>query len=165
MKDTIIYIAIYYKYKSKSRMEAENIVKYILKIFIVVLILLATILFLNKFNKSSDVSEQKYQLKEVVTIEKMSNSNSNSISSISPLEMDNSKSFCKNYQHKSSASSLEASCNGLTDSNCKSVDCCVLLNGKKCVAGNENGPTFRTETNGEKRNIDFYYYKNKYYGY
>ena len=40
----------------------------------------------------------------------------------------------------------------------------VLVNGKKCAAGNESGPTFNTDKNGKTKNIDYYYYQSKCYG-
>ena len=60
-------------------------------------------------------------------------------------------------------------CNDLTNENCKSSKCCVLLNGQgtntkktqdnsnlKCVGGSANGPTFQTDA-------DSFYYMNKLY--
>ena len=75
--------------------------------------------------------------------------------------------FCNVY-----GSSL---CHDLTNENCKSSKCCVLLNNKtenendnkttenkqdvsipKCVGGSANGPTFQTDA-------DSFYYMNKLY--
>ena len=84
---------------------------------------------------------------------------------LSPTDMINADlqaDFCKSFEGSSDL--LEKECNNLTTSNCKSSSCCVLLNGKKCVAGNANGPTFLTNTSGESINADFYYYQNKCYG-
>jgi hypothetical protein len=60
-------------------------------------------------------------------------------------------------------------CNDLTNENCKSSKCCILLNNStknidknknisnpKCVGGNANGPTFQTDA-------DSFYYMNKLY--
>ena len=47
--------------------------------------------------------------------------------------------FCK-----SSSASLKESCGKLTKKNCNSTSCCIVLNGEKCVAGNQDGPTFKT---------------------
>ena len=38
-----------------------------------------------------------------------------------------------------------------------------MLNGEKCVAGNQDGPTFKTDS-GEDITVDYYYYQNKCYG-
>ena len=43
------------------------------------------------------------------------------------------------------------------------TDCCVLLNGTKCVAGNINGPTYLTE-NGKEIDQLYFYYKDICYG-
>ena len=59
--------------------------------------------------------------------------------------------------------SLKEACSKLTNKNCNKPACCVVLNGKKCVAGSQNGPTFKTEL-GKNINIDYYYFQNKCYG-
>jgi len=63
--------------------------------------------------------------------------------------------FCQNDM-----SSLEKhnNCKKLTKNNCTTVGCCVLLNGEKCVGGNESGPTFLNE---DGKDIDVQYYKHK----
>ena len=68
--------------------------------------------------------------------------------------------FCNIY------GSSDSKCNNLTDDNCKSSSCCVLLNtnsnniqsvsNPKCVGGSEHGPTFKSDA-------DSYYYMNKLY--
>ena len=72
------------------------------------------------------------------------------------LFADPAKSFCKTYNNDSS--NLQNACGRLTVENCKNSECCVLSNGKKCLAGNANGPTFKT---GNEKN---YYYMGKCYG-
>lgn len=67
--------------------------------------------------------------------------------------------FCKNFQ--GSSNTLDAACSQLTDENCNKTNCCVLLNGKKCVAGNQSGPTFQTAPSGKDTMVDYYYYQNK----
>lgn len=137
----------------------EEIIKYIGKIFIVVVILFGFVSFFSLYNSRYPSNSTK-QLKEVVTIETMTTHNN----SKTDLEMDSATSFCKSHENLPSASNIENSCNGLTNDICKSVSCCVLLNGEKCVAGGSSGPTFKTETNGTNRNIDYYYYQKKCYG-
>lgn len=66
--------------------------------------------------------------------------------------------FCK-----SSSDSLKESCTKLTKKNCNATSCCVVLNGEKCVAGNQDGPTFKTDS-GQDITVDYYYYQNKCYG-
>ena len=79
--------------------------------------------------------------------------------------------FCNVY------GSSDNMCHHLTNENCKSSKCCVLLNGQgsdtnenidesaekkqkvsnpKCVGGNEQGPTFKSDA-------DSFYYMNKLY--
>jgi len=72
------------------------------------------------------------------------------------LFADPAKSFCKTYDNDSS--NLQNACGRLTTENCKNSECCVLSNGKKCLAGNANGPTFK---NGNEKK---YYYMGKCYG-
>lgn len=138
----------------------EEVIKYIGKIFIVVVILFGFISFFSVYD-SRYPSNSTSQLKEVVTIEKMTRHDN---AKKTDLEMDSANSFCKSHENLSSASNLEKSCSGLTNDTCKLVSCCVLLNGNKCVAGGKYGPTFKTETNGSKRNVDYYYYQKKCYG-
>lgn len=49
-------------------------------------------------------------------------------------------------------------CKKLTKNNCTTVGCCVLLNGEKCVGGNENGPTYLNEDNKDL-DVQYYIYK------
>ena len=69
--------------------------------------------------------------------------------------------FCKKYEGKTSE--LDVACNKLTTKNCKSSNCCVFVNNNKCSAGNSDGPTYKTDSNGNKIQIDNYYYQNKYF--
>lgn len=60
----------------------------------------------------------------------------------------------------------ESKCNALSNETCASTECCVLLGGEKCVAGNEQGPLIQTNySNFLIKNRDFYYYQGKCYGY
>jgi len=139
----------------------EELIKYIGKVFTVVVILFGLILTFNIYDsKNPSTSTSTKQLKEVVTIETMTTPDNSKID----LQMDSSMSFCQNHEYFPSGSTLEKSCDGLTNENCKSVSCCILLNGEKCVAGGASGPTFKTETDGTKRNVDYYYYQKKCYG-
>jgi hypothetical protein len=50
---------------------------------------------------------------------------------------------------------INAKCQELSEENCKIPSCCVLLNGKSCVAGDKNGPIYTDN------DTDFKYYFNK----
>lgn len=69
-----------------------------------------------------------------------------------------SNSFCD--APNGSLLELNKKCGGLTKENCNVTSCCIWLNGEKCVTGNASGPTFLTDENKEKINVDYYYYKN-----
>lgn len=56
---------------------------------------------------------------------------------------------------------LNKKCGALTKENCNVTSCCIWLNGEKCVTGNALGPTFLTDENKKKINVDYYYYKDK----
>jgi hypothetical protein len=58
---------------------------------------------------------------------------------------------------------IDQKCRQLSATNCKIPDCCVLLNGTKCVSGDIHGPTFLTE-NGKKVDQLYFYHKDKCYG-
>lgn len=53
---------------------------------------------------------------------------------------------------------IQKKCEQLSVETCKIPECCVLLNGTKCVAGDVNGPIFLTE---DGKNIDYKYFYNK----
>jgi cytoskeletal protein RodZ len=165
---------------------------YILNIFIVVIVIFALIIFIDISNINLNPDESNKKVVQVVNIEALKNKKKSKKSDttttneqattsetattsepdttneiIAPPEpnkpdtsinMSPVDDFCK-----SNSASLKESCNKLTKKNCNSTSCCVVLNGKKCVAGNQDGPTFKTES-GEDVNIDYYYYQNKCYG-
>lgn len=157
----------------------------ILNIFIGVIIIFALIIFIDVINLDLNPDKSTKKVVQVVNIEALKNNNkkskkmttntetndsstttdSNEI--LSPTEQNKPNTtinlnpvsdFCK-----SSSDSLKTSCGKLTKKNCNSTSCCIVLNGEKCVAGNQDGPTFKTES-GEDITIDYYYYQNKCYG-
>ena len=71
-------------------------------------------------------------------------------------------SFCTSTPNDKSE--LERKCGKLTKGNCKTIDCCVLLNGAKCVTGDEHGPTFASDHKSDKPGDDYWYYKGDCYG-
>jgi hypothetical protein len=74
-----------------------------------------------------------------------------------------SSGFC-NYS-KTSPDMVEKSCRALNKDTCATTDCCVLFGGAICVAGNQHGPTQKTNYGDVFiRNKDYYYYRGKCYG-
>lgn len=69
-----------------------------------------------------------------------------------------SENFCKSYVGNSEE--LETACNQLTERNCNEVKCCVYGN-NKCVSGDLNGPTYKTDKDGKLITMDTYYYLGK----
>jgi len=72
----------------------------------------------------------------------------------------NSESLCSQYSSQPMV--LNEKCNSLTETNCNVTSCCVWLNGTSCVAGDSNGPIFRT-TKGKPIDIKKYSFENKLY--
>jgi hypothetical protein len=127
--------------------------KYVLKIFIVVFLILSFIVFINSIASNN--------LLQVVTMEGLTSSSANSINDTN-IPMNKSDAFCE--KHRGSSGTLDESCGKLTQGNCNSTSCCVWTSDKKCKAGNANGPTFNTDSNGKTKHLDYYYFQNKCYG-
>ena len=71
--------------------------------------------------------------------------------------------FCETYANDTLG--LEQKCNSLSNDVCASTDCCVLLGGQKCVAGNIQGPRVQSNfSDFTVKNRDMYFYKGKCYG-
>jgi hypothetical protein len=66
--------------------------------------------------------------------------------------------FCAMY---SGTSKLNEQCSVLSEDSCNLTDCCVYVNGTKCMAGNANGPTDKSNF---KNDSDYYLYKYQCYG-
>jgi hypothetical protein len=69
--------------------------------------------------------------------------------------------ICTKYAGDSK--SIDAKCKMLDNNNCNLPDCCILLNGTKCIAGDVKGPSYLTDQ-GNKIDYNYYLYKNKCYG-
>lgn len=71
--------------------------------------------------------------------------------------------FCENT--KSSTVDREIKCNTLDHTSCINSNCCVLLGGEKCVAGDYSGPSISSNYSDITIiNRDYYYYKGGCYG-
>jgi hypothetical protein len=71
--------------------------------------------------------------------------------------------FCTKYEND--PLKLEEICRTIDADKCGSTNCCVLLGGSKCVAGDDYGPTQKTNyADVFIRNRDYYYYQGKCFG-
>jgi hypothetical protein len=135
----------------------ENELKFILYVFIVVVLFFALIVFINSIGLNLNPTQPTKKLLQVVTIEGLTGSKPDT-----SIITNKTDSFCQH--HTWSSNVLEKSCGKLTQRNCNSTSCCVWTSNDKCLAGNANGPTFNTDENGKTKNLDYYYYQNKCYG-
>jgi hypothetical protein len=130
----------------------------ILNIFIGVIVIFALIIFIDVSNINLNPEPVNKKVVQVVNIEPLQNNNDKKELPNTSINLNPVSDFCK-----SSSDSLKESCTKLTKKNCNETSCCIMLNGKKCVAGNQDGPTFKTDS-GEDITVDYYYYQNKCYG-
>jgi len=127
-------------------------------ILLVVVLMLGTIVFFSIKGidlQSSSSSSNTTGKNKIVDIEAFDNNQSDV-----PADQ-----FCEKMKGKSHE--LETHCNGFTEQSCKYSSCCVYASidgAEKCMAGDEDGPTFGRNEDGNKKNIDYYYYKQKCYG-
>ena len=132
----------------------QNIIKYVLNVFIIFLLIIAIIVLMNTIGINLNIDEPPKKLLQVITIEGLKEREQ-------PIKT-GADAFCESY--KGSSGDLNTACGKLTNKNCNSTSCCILSSDKKCVAGNADGPTYNTDSNGKTINLDYYYYQNKCYG-
>jgi hypothetical protein len=71
--------------------------------------------------------------------------------------------FCN--ENSNDKQTINSKCNKLDKDVCASTECCVLLGGQKCVAGNQQGPSIpNSYSDFTIVNRDFYYYSGKCFG-
>jgi hypothetical protein len=137
------------EFKNYFKENGENIIS-------LSVILFSLILLFSIFGVVVDDNKHK-KLKKQVVIESFDAEKDSEVESkFSKLESNNvDVSFCQN-----SMSSIEkdANCKKLTKDNCTTVGCCLLLNGEKCVGGDESGPTYLNE-DGKDIDVQYYIYK------
>lgn len=126
--------------------------KYILKIFIFVFLILSLIVFINTIGLNLNEQPPK-KLLSVYTMEGFDDSS---------IIMNKSDAFCESQRE--SSGTLDKSCGALTKTNCNTTSCCVWTSDNKCVAGGANGPTFNSDAKGKTKKLDYYYFQNKCYG-
>ena len=109
-----------------------------------------------QFNSASYVPNYE----ESVFLSKLTNEPTTSKVSNLPV---NQQGFCEST--KSSVMERDAKCNALDKNVCGSTNCCVLLGGEKCVAGDQSGPSVKSNYSDTTIiNRDYYYYQGKCYG-
>ena len=126
--------------------------KYILKIFIIVFIILSLISFVNTAGVDVTTPAKPKKLLQAVTIEGLASS----------IAINANDAFCESQ--RGSSGSLDGSCGKLTKNNCTSTSCCVWTSDDKCVAGDAGGPTFNTGADGKTNSLDYYFFHNKCHG-
>lgn len=132
------------------------------EIVIIVVVVLFMLVLINI--KGVDLNEPKPESKLIqeVTVETFAQGTNEdtqySDENIKKMMSSSSEIFCKSYLGNSRE--LEVACNNLTENNCGDVKCCVYTSGK-CVAGDINGPTYKTDKDGKLITIDSYYYLGK----
>jgi hypothetical protein len=122
----------------------DKLIKYILNVFIFVLIIFALI---NSMGINLNVEEPPKKLLQVITMEGFDGSTMPT----------GATAFCESY--RGSSAQLNTDCGRLTQKNCNETSCCVFAN-NKCVAGSANGPTYNTDNNGNT-NTSPYYFQNQ----
>jgi hypothetical protein len=125
------------------------------EIVIIVVVVLFLLVLINIKGVDLNAPKPESKLVQQVTVETFS---IDSEENIKKMMASSSENFCESYLGNSIE--LEKACNQLTDSNCADVRCCVYGNGK-CVAGDINGPTYKTDKDGKLITMDSYYYLGK----
>ena len=132
-----------------------------LPITIIVVVVLVLLLIINIEGIDLNKPKPKTHLVQEVTVETFTEKSFNdSNENIEHLKLQPAESFCQSYFGNSAE--LEPACNQLTETNCAETSCCVFSNGK-CVAGDVNGPTYKTDSTGNLITMDTYYYLGKKY--
>jgi hypothetical protein len=125
------------------------------EIVIIVVVVLFLLVLINIKGVDLNAPKPESKLVQQVTVETFS---IDSEENIKKMMASSSENFCESYLGNSIE--LEKACNQLTESNCADVRCCVYGNGK-CVAGDINGPTYKTDKDGKLITMDSYYYLGK----
>lgn len=139
-----------------------------LSITLIVVIVLILLVVMNIKGINLNVPKPDLKLVQQVTVETFDSLRGNTVSmedseeNIKKMKLQPSESFCESYLGNSAE--LEGACNQLTETNCSQTKCCVFKNSDssgKCVAGNLDGPTYKTDKDGKMITIDSYYYLGK----
>lgn len=139
--------------------EIVEFIKENLNVIIIIVVVLLFLLVLINI-KGINLNEKKIESKLIqkVTVETFGlASDSTSDINLDKI-MSKTHTFCESYLGNSVE--LEKACEQLTKRNCADIKCCVFNNGK-CAAGDINGPTYKTDKDGNLITMDTYYYLGK----
>jgi hypothetical protein len=130
-------------------------------IVIAIIVVLLVYISLNNIDLNKTTTQK---LTQTVTVETFGPMDNNGTNSPQDTDFSGANSFCE--AHRGNSPGLNVACKGLTDENCSSSSCCVLVqgqNGNTCMAGGINGPTFKKDASGNMISMDAYYYEGKQY--
>lgn len=114
------------------------------EVLLVVVVLLIVMMIINIYNiDMNPIKGEGKTVREVTIVE--------------GFDPDGSSSFCKKYQ--SNPHELHKQCQKFDKNACNIPQCCILLNGTNCVAGNKHGPTFYTDDDGKDIDIGYYHHQ------
>lgn len=136
----------------------SEIVDFIKEIIIIVVVVLFLLVLINIKGINLNAPKPESKLVQQVTVETFTQDSIDSEENIKKMMTSTTANFCESYLGNSVE--LEKACNELTESNCADVKCCIYGN-EKCVAGDINGPTYKTDKDGKLITIDSYYYLGK----
>jgi hypothetical protein len=133
-----------------------------LNIGIIIIVVIGLLIIINIKGINLNAPVPPTHLVQTVTVEGFTPDVNEDIDQLKLLP---AQGFCASLE--GNTAQLEESCSQLTKDNCAEVGCCVYLrdgfNGK-CVAGTSDGPTYKTDPNGQMITADRYYYLGKCYG-
>ena len=126
---------------------------YTFYVLIVVVIIFGIIIIIDILNINLNTKQSNKKLVDIITIEGFNNSTSDI-----PMIINPAIDFCKS---NIDSNDMQDKCGKLTNTNCNKTSCCIWLNNEKCVPGDQNGPTYKTDKKGNKIDINNYYFHNK----
>ena len=121
------------------------------EVLLVTAILLISMLLINMNNWNMETRKGNGEVIKELRVEGLEN-----------IESDATKSFCEKYQKD--PIELNKQCGKFDKDSCDIPNCCVWLNGKSCVAGDINGPTFTSDDDMKDIDIKYYKHQGKCYG-
>lgn len=135
----------------------------ILDIKLTFLILCILLISITLYSSIYDVNNSDINtIKNVISIKTVENMENND--DLDDYLNDKYSNFCQNYSGDSIT--LDNICSKMSKSKCNLLPCCVFANidgNDTCVAGNNLGPTYKSDSDGNQLNIKHYTHNNKLY--